>query len=151
MDIACVGGKLFFYSSNLTASRIVVLDAATLEEECEIDLASIRNADPEVQSTVKSFKITTTNPRIRLLHDNKHLVAICETSNPAEKGSTFYRYWADFFSVHSSGKATSLLFQRRLELRGCDIDYPKNSHDGITCKGCHRMNFTLKRYKCRGK
>jgi len=152
VDLAFVGGRLFFYSSNVTAGHVIALNPNSFAEE-DINLAQIRNSNPTVSESVKNNKITNTNVRFRITTDGVQLIAICETTNPGEKTGTVTRYWADFFNVVSSNSTSDVIitFVRRIELKGPDIDFPKNSHNGITCKGCHRMNFTLKRYKCKGK
>lgn len=151
VDLAFVGGRLFFYSANLTAGHVLALNPNTFVEE-DINLAQIRNSNPSVMEIVKNNKIANTNAKLRITTDGSNLIVICETTNPGEKTGTVTRYWADFFNVVSSTSSSDVImtFARRIELRGPELDFPKNSHNGITCKGCHRMNFTLKRYKCKG-
>eukprot|EP01114_Cavostelium_apophysatum_P014886 TRINITY_DN3963_c0_g1_i3.p1 TRINITY_DN3963_c0_g1~~TRINITY_DN3963_c0_g1_i3.p1 ORF type:complete len:4002 (+),score=1092.69 TRINITY_DN3963_c0_g1_i3:116-12121(+) len=146
-DLVCIRSKLFFTSAALKLGYVQVIDCKTLEEEEQIDLFAIRDQDEKAKALVSELKDAVTN-RIRLVSDGQSLYVLTETTVTGENGVVTRKYWIDTFEVTVAEKGTKLLFNKRTELQSINPATAPKAQEGISCNGCHRMNFRLKRFRC---
>lgn len=102
--------------------------------------------------------IKSTNPKLRLCSDGQYLYTICEVTGPNNPGKSLSRnnsidgsvskkYYVDMFDIVQKEQTLTVNLMKRIELPAFDPAAPKGQ-DGISCNGCHRMNFRLKRHRC---
>ena len=72
--------KLCLISSSIKAGCVLVINAATLQEEGLVDFAAARDTSDEIVQITKEHMITSTNNRIRLTSDGQYLYTIVETT-----------------------------------------------------------------------
>jgi hypothetical protein len=88
-----------------------------------------------------------------LTSDGEYLYTLCETSGTVEK-ETIKKYVLYVYDIMDTDKGIVPNQIHRIELSSLPaisegaFSIPRG-HDNVTCTSCHRMNFRVKRFRCK--